>query len=309
MTLPLREIRYLASKYVVQPSVLNRCVRMVAGEHNIAPEQVANLIYDIDGKITKVCARSDIGHRPTNEDMHVLEHIYVDHLGGDVVMAGVFDGHGGSQVARALASELGKFLSKELNAKLTSDRPSAVSNVLVQAIVQFDENLRDRKLIAGSTLTMVLVTRNYIYSANVGDSRIVVFTPKGRLLLETKDHKPSDPDEKNRIEAAGGRVVDIFGVPRVNGNLSLSRAIGDFSQEDKPLGGQYSISNIADVLYIERTEPVFILLACDGVWDVLNTEEVVSLAIGSDADWCKNIIDLSLARNTRDNLTVMLLRA
>lgn len=42
----------------------------------------------------------------------------------------------------------------------------------------------------------------------------------------TRDHHPGRDDEKARIEAAGG-FVRLWGVPRVNGILAVSRSIGD----------------------------------------------------------------------------------
>ena len=68
----------------------------------------------------------------------------------------------------------------------------------------------------------MLVTEKHIYIANSGDSRAVA-SINGKCVPLSFDHKPEDPNETNRIEAAGGKVS--WG--RVNGNLNLSRALGD----------------------------------------------------------------------------------
>lgn len=75
---------------------------------------------------------------------------------------------------------------------------------------------------AGCTANVVLITPEYIYCANAGDSRSVACI-KGETKELSKDHKPEDPIEFDRIKKAGGSVS--FG--RVNGGLNLSRALGD----------------------------------------------------------------------------------
>ena len=73
---------------------------------------------------------------------------------------------------------------------------------------------------------MVLITKTHIYCANAGDSRTVLARSSGPEMCFplSEDHKPENSGERARIEAAGGFVADN----RVNGNLALSRALGDF---------------------------------------------------------------------------------
>jgi len=76
---------------------------------------------------------------------------------------------------------------------------------------------------AGTTACVVLITKDNIYCANTGDSRAVLCSSdKAHPLSE--DHKPQNPKELSRIENSGHCVDD----DRVDGNLALSRAIGDF---------------------------------------------------------------------------------
>ena len=76
---------------------------------------------------------------------------------------------------------------------------------------------------AGCTANVVLITPEWIFCANAGDSRSVARI-NGQTIELSKDHKPQDPIELERIKKAGGTVS--YG--RVNGGLNLSRAIGDF---------------------------------------------------------------------------------
>jgi serine/threonine protein phosphatase PrpC len=304
-------IRYLASKYNVPITGIRKCLKEAAQMHLTSTTNVLDVVYEICSEVKVECHASHIGGRPQNEDTHVIEKLVVDKL-GSVIMAGVFDGHGGSEVSKILAANLGKYLEQRLNMELVSNSAPVISRILVQSIIDFDEDLRG-KTTQGSTLTLVLITRDKIFSVNLGDSRTVIFTKKGEIVFETKDHKPSDPMERRRIELAGGIVVG-WGVPRVNGNLSLSRAVGDFSEIDKPLGKPYSISNIPDVRSVDRNQPVSILLACDGIWDVYTTQEAVQFLLRGvegerSVSRCDRLIEVSLGRGSTDNQTVLLLEA
>lgn len=80
----------------------------------------------------------------------------------------------------------------------------------------------DQESYAGCTANVVLIKGNKLYCANAGDTRCCI-SSAGKLVKMSKDHKPDDPMEKQRITEAGGYVTD----GRVNGNLNLSRALGD----------------------------------------------------------------------------------
>jgi serine/threonine protein phosphatase PrpC len=74
----------------------------------------------------------------------------------------------------------------------------------------------------GCTANVILIKENKIYCSNAGDSRSVL-AKQGVAVELSKDHKPDDETEKNRIVKAGSTVTD----GRVDGNLNLSRALGD----------------------------------------------------------------------------------
>lgn len=134
----------------------------------------------------------------------------------------------------------------------------------------------------GCTAVCVLLTEKDIICANAGDSRAVLCR-RGRAVPLSEDHKPNDPGERKRIEEAGGTVEKIergaMTTYRVNGNLSLSRAIGDLqykTRADLPPNKQIVCST--PDLHVEAITPQdeFIVLACDGIWDVKSSQEVCS---------------------------------
>lgn len=76
----------------------------------------------------------------------------------------------------------------------------------------------------GCTANVLLITPKKYYVANAGDSRSVLCVGNSAVAL-SEDHKPDDPEEVSRIQAAGGYIAN----GRVNGGLNLTRSIGDFS--------------------------------------------------------------------------------
>lgn len=126
---------------------------------------------------------------------------------------------------------------------------------------------------SGTTCTAVLVGPTQMVLVNIGDSRSMV-ARGGRVIVSTVDHKPTNPKESQRIEAAGGRVLHS----RVDGGLALSRAFGDFEykmRSDLPQTRQ-KVTAEPDSIYVHRVYGAdeYLLLACDGLWDVLDCNQV-----------------------------------
>ncbi len=120
-----------------------------------------------------------------------------------------------------------------------------------------------------------LLRGDKLYVANAGDSRCVVCRD-GKAVEMSFDHKPEDQPEMERIKKAGGRVT-LDG--RVNGGLNLSRAIGDHAYKTNkslPLTEQM-ISPEPDIrtLDMDPARDSFMILACDGIWNSLSSQEVV----------------------------------
>ena len=117
------------------------------------------------------------------------------------------------------------------------------------------------------------MTRTEIICANAGDSRTVL-SRAGRAKDMSEDHKPDNTGELSRIQRSGGFVEE----GRVNGMLALSRALGDFEYKGNT---QVHAKDQAVTAFPEvRIEPIdastqYVLLACDGIWDVKTSQEAV----------------------------------
>ena len=128
----------------------------------------------------------------------------------------------------------------------------------------------------GTTAVCALGLGSTLVIGNLGDSRMVLCRRSGEAKRLTTDHKPED--EAERIVAAGGFLQVVGGVARLEGDLSVSRAFGD-REYKKAGGGSGALSAVPDVGVVDllRADAAFLLLACDGVWDVYSDAEACDL--------------------------------
>lgn len=149
--------------------------------------------------------------------------------------------------------------------KLLTDEVLAADHLLIDAA-------KKRLDVAGSTALIVILDDNKLIVANVGDSRGVMCDSKGNAIPLSFDHKPQQQRERQRINKAGG-LVTFNGVWRVAGILATSRALGDYPLKDK----KYVIAD-PDILTfdLDDHDPMFLILASDGLWDTFSNEEAVA---------------------------------
>mmetsp|Transcript_31770 Transcript_31770/g.45162 ORF Transcript_31770/g.45162 Transcript_31770/m.45162 type:complete len:477 (-) Transcript_31770:87-1517(-) len=136
-------------------------------------------------------------------------------------------------------------------------------------------NLPDHPIHAGCTAVVAVLVERTLTVANAGDSRAVLCRAGGRAEALSFDHKPQQEREMNRITKAGG-FVNQFG--RVNGNLNLSRSIGDLKYKQVPglTPAEQMITAEPDIVQVNlHPEDEFIILGCDGIWDCLSNDQAV----------------------------------
>ena len=129
---------------------------------------------------------------------------------------------------------------------------------------------------AGCTANVVLIQKGQIWCANAGDSRCIAYSDKKVIPLSI-DHKPDDALEKSRITKAGGFIIE----GRVNGNLNLSRALGDLEYKKNPglKPAEQLITAMPDVKTKQmKAEDAFLIMGCDGIWEIMTQEEICAIA-------------------------------
>lgn len=242
------------------------------------------------------------GWRMEMEDAHVCE-VELP-FAKDSCFFGVFDGHAGPKVAQYCSANLLKTIQEcYQEAKNADDRIKAAIH---KGFIELDKSMRNKEPWSnsedrsGTTAVSALVTPEHIYLGNCGDSRAILCREENKLEFATTDHKPYNDSERNRIEKAGGTVM----MQRVNGSLAVSRALGDFDYKRSTNLSDIEqlVSPEPDIIKIDRdlSKDHFLLLACDGIFDVMNNEEVIryvshQLVLKSDlTEICSSLIDRCL---------------
>jgi len=219
-----------------------------------------------------------LGKRPTNEDQH---NIFMNLNGlnsnyNSINVFSVFDGHGGKDVAKYLNSHLIPFFTNEKsNYNITEH--STFKKYIIKVFDHIENKLEKKfknfSYNVGSTALIVIFYKKndsiYYDVINVGDSRTILCNKHNKAIALSIDHKPNVESEKKRIESMGGIIEYDNPDWRIQG-LSVSRAFGDM--DAKP----YVISKPDIYKYKLKLSDKFIVIACDGLWDVMQNQDVVN---------------------------------
>ncbi|CAI5757387.1 unnamed protein product [Candida verbasci] len=185
---------------------------------------------------------------------------------------------------------------------------------------EIDENENTQSTPASNSSSPITPPRNYssntkfdyipqnnhkrmLYTSNVGDSRIILFR-EGKSYRLSYDHKASDTNEINRIENQGGLILKN----RVNGVLAVTRSLGDTYMKDLVIGKPFTTSTEI------RKDDEFIILACDGVWDVISDQKAGKFVSdlfrkgATPKEASQKLCQLALDNSTTDNITVMVVK-
>jgi len=238
-----------------------------------------------------------IGFRDQMEDTYAIRE-----EGTILFGAEVYDGHSGSFAARVAADRLFHYFTHaDRGDGEEGAQPSLSAEALREAYLATDRRILGEGTESGAAAATFYVQGRRFLAANAGDVRIVL-AEGGRAVDLTLDHKPDLPEERARIEALGGRVI-FLDVPRVQGTLAMSRALGDASL--KPFV-------TAEPRIVEGTlgqSDELVVIACDGLWDVLTSEEAVAMArTASGPQQAAQLLrEKALAWGSTDNITVIVL--
>ncbi|CAG9316685.1 unnamed protein product [Blepharisma stoltei] len=242
----------------------------------------------------------------------------------DCSFFGLYDGHGGKTCSNFLRENLHQYI---INDPLFPDCPKqAILRGFEQAETDFLKLAKQTGEKSGSCALISLVIGDTCYVANVGDSRAIMSGCGGQQAITiTKDHKPSDPEEQVRVQKEGGKIYYHKNSPNIvyrvsPGGLSVSRTIGDLDAKDSEFGGNPNVIIAKPEIksFKIKKDHDFMVLGCDGIFDVMNTQEVVSTAWNSNfnsdelsPNFCRNavegIVTQSMRRRSGDNLTAIII--
>ena len=264
-----------------------------------------------------VAKHTDQNARKSQEDTSVVGTLLrapLEDAEGGSLIAAVFDGHGGSEVSTFFAKNLEAYVDRELVRKGASAVDAAI---LSSALLSLDADLQpETSGTTGSTGTVCIVNGRRILCANTGDSRAILVTKDGFKQLSF-DHNLYRQDERDRVVAAGGSIFRNGGADRVMGTLAMSRAFGD---KDLRQYGVIPDPDVTDEPLVQHRDDC-IVIASDGLWDVLKNDEVAGIARdslekaaarGGAPDWgarvaARVLTKAAISRGSRDNITVVVI--
>jgi len=231
-----------------------------------------------DGRITKhniqtrvknkskrfIIAFADtVGRRANMEDDFFIGGQYRGSSDEDFIA--IFDGHAGPDVAHYAAYQLPITMQEVMK------KNNNVQLCFKKAFQEINQQLKQKKILGGTTVLSCYFHQQELYVANLGDCRAVALNADGKSVRLTRDHRPDAPEEQRRIEKLGGEVTTAVTkegklVSRVNGVLGVARALGDFDLEP--------FVNPEPEVFVfhpqsEKHNFRAIVIACDGLWDVV----------------------------------------
>jgi serine/threonine protein phosphatase PrpC len=257
-------------------------------------------------------------------------------------MAAIFDGHGGEGTANYCAKHLLEAVDQALGEALGTQQPEDLQPVLEQAIItgclKTDEGVLQTSVKhdkSGCVAAMVFVDQStgVLCAATVGDAQAMLCS-QGIATRLSVIHKPFMPAEQQRIEAAGHYVVN----GRLDGALAISRAFGDyqFKVTSPQVDGKEGVLKnppteracvAVPAMVHRKLEPTdeFIVIGCDGLWDVMNHDdaaawvrrrfEIEKKDCGLSPAWCKQpfkllakeLCEYAVTKGSTDNVSVIIL--
>lgn len=229
------------------------------------------------------------GVRETMEDSISLNAF----INGDVDMYVICDGHSGYQTSAFSCLYLVDYLSTHSNLQKLSRM------TLYNSINSLNYSLNKCQFPDGSTMAMALFNGRKLIAANIGDSRVIVTTKDGKVSFETIDHKSTDRKVFERVHQAGGRIS----ANRIHGILAPGRSLGDYNV----IGNNHDPEIKSYVINPEKD--MWIIIACDGLFDVLSNQRIAQFARSSRSasELAFDLRNLAYSYMSLDNISVIII--
>ena len=241
----------------------------------------------------------NITSREKMEDFHsIIPNLSLNPL---ISYFAIFDGHNGDKPALYCMNNFHNIILQNLKINNFDIEKSLINSYEKIDNEISKENYNEE---SGTTSTTLLIyeklNEKYFACANVGDSQCYLIK-KNSVIKISKDHKCNDKSEVDRIKKCGGMVFN----GRVFGTLMLTRSIGDREMKD------YGVCSTPFVNIIKIMDNFkYIIIASDGIWDVIDDDELYNISkLNLNCDeMSKKIIDLSLEKNSMDNLSCIVIK-
>lgn len=266
-------------------------------------------VHILDDSRCSVTKRFSVGYSATMGDRPSMEDsIGIEEFDDDNAIFVVCDGHSGG-VASATAAKCLCCEFKMINEKCTTENKeeeeTKVVSYVQNSFQKINNLLKSMNINDGCTAALAYIRGKKVFAAGIGDSRIVRVMKKGHQRV-TVDAKPYNRKEYDRLRNAGLKVSSDY---RINKKLAVARALGDFWCDD----GLFVLPDVqtfeitGDSNENEDDEDVGIIIACDGLWDVMPDEMAAEIVRQSKtgADAAVKLKNYAFGLQSKDNISVI----
>ena len=268
----------------------------------------------------KIHSISLLGNRDKNEDeLDIINNLNNNNVNYyNCLYTSIFDGHGGDKISKYIKNNLSKYIIKKNreDIKPTKDYSKYIIKVFENIQKELINNNVKANSMGSTSLTSIIYNKNnkyFLKIINLGDCRVILCNKYNIGIQLSNDHKPDKPSEYLRITKLGG-VIEYSknDDPRISG-LSVSKCFGD-------LDCKY-ISQTPDIFDYKLKNDKFIVLGCDGLWDVLSNQDVIDFIIKelwnikdlkdyinkSDKNIAYKLGEYAISKGSMDNISIIII--
>lgn len=239
----------------------------------------------------------------------------------------VCDGHGDK--GHKVSALIRKYLPNTVEESLTEGQDSklpALFSAGIKSMISIIEKSEIDLNFSGSTLTAVLIRGKFLVCGNIGDSRVIIGSKDNsnawHAFEVSSDQKPSRSDEASRIVNAGGVIrqyrsitgentgpLRVWSIDKDVPGLAMTRSIGDLASKKNGIISEPEMTTVH-----LTADDKFIIIATDGIWEFISSEEAVNLikdvwAQGKSEACCEKLLQVSISRweneGMVDDITVL----
>ena len=268
----------------------------------------------------KIHSISLLGNRDKNEDeLDIINNLNNNNVNYyNCLYTSIFDGHGGDKISKYIKNNLSKYIinNNSEDIKPTKDYSKYIIKVFENIQKELINNNVKANSMGSTSLTSIIYNKNnkyFLKIINLGDCRVILCNKYNIGIQLSNDHKPDKPSEYLRITKLGG-VIEYSknDDPRISG-LSVSKCFGD-------LDCKY-ISQTPDIFDYKLKNDKFIVLGCDGLWDVLSNQDVIDFIIKelwnikdlkdytnkSDKNIAYKLGEYAISKGSMDNISIIII--
>ncbi|OHT02695.1 hypothetical protein TRFO_30137 [Tritrichomonas foetus] len=289
----------LAKKQIIDLRSLNK-LRIVDFSGTMVPVRINNELHQIilndpkrnqknHSKINYVIRHKSVGYAEMKGIREKMEDSIIIHHSNELSVYAIFDGH-----CSGCPSKYSSFYFREEFIK----KGKMSENFFKRTFSGIQKKLKQAKAFGGTTAAVVIIGDTKMMTAHIGDSRILVLSEDGSVILQTSDHKPDVRSEFDRIRKEGGFIENM----RVGGRLAVARSLGDFSVIG--VGCKPEIIS-HDLSPSDR----WLIIGCDGFFDVLELETIsmVCRDAKSPSMLAYDLRNLAYGCMSTDNISVVVI--